>query len=200
MSTNRDLYLAVTEVVSRFSDSSITLEQYLRSLWSLVANWKDSAGIPYPDFIAVLEHAYTSSPPPFEPSWTRQHQGYCQDSGFPGWETTVLRQIVDLHEMRAAGTFENKHRYFGTSAPRGGYWVNFDPGSFLECGVVGTFGGWEPGDETGREFVPGPVAVLDDRGKIVSREPDEIPRPVFELAEVTWDQFHDFLRSGQHYE
>ena len=67
---------------------------------------------------------------------------------------------TDLHEMDENDTLKNEQRYFGVNAPRKSYWYNFDPIGYLECATAGSFGGWEPGDETGRQFVPEPVALL----------------------------------------
>jgi hypothetical protein len=112
----------------------------------------------------------------------------------------IIGQIVDLREMDRAGTFANDLRYFGVDSPRGSRWYNFDPLTFLECGAAGTFDGWRAGDPTGRELVPGPVAVLDASGQITAVDPKEIEASLFEIELVTWDQMADFLRSGQWYE
>jgi hypothetical protein len=112
----------------------------------------------------------------------------------------VLRQIVDLHEMKEFGVTDSKLKYFGMDSPRGQRWYNFDPCTFLECATQGTFGGWQSGDDTDRDYVPGLVAVLGEDGPITSRDPREIPDPVTRLDEVTWDDFRTFLGQGQWYE
>ncbi len=66
--------------------------------------------------------------------------------------------------------------------------------------MAGSFGGWEPSDESERDFVPGPVAVLADDGSIQDVNPQDLPRPQFEMRVVTWDQFKDFICCGQIYE
>jgi hypothetical protein len=40
--------------------------------------------------------------------------------------------------MAEAGTLENEYRYFGIDSPTGFRWYNFDPCSYLECGVRGS--------------------------------------------------------------
>lgn len=55
-------------------------------------------------------------------------------------------------------------------------------------------------DDTGRVFVPGPVAVLDASGRATTMDPHAIEEPVVELPEVTWAAFVDFLEAGQMYE
>lgn len=95
---------------------------------------------------------------------------------------------------------DNEYRDFGIDAPRGSRWYNFDPVSYLECGMDGALGGWEPGDTTGRQFVPGPVAVLDADRHFHSMAPQDMVDPLVEMFEVSWKQFQDFLECGQMYE
>ena len=59
--------------------------------------------------------------------------------------------------------------------------------------AAGALGGWEEGDQTGRQYVPGKVAV-------VSCEPRELDRPPEQIATLSWDRFRDFLWCGQQYE
>jgi hypothetical protein len=66
--------------------------------------------------------------------------------------------------------------------------------------MTGTVGGWEPDDDSDRMFVSGPVAVLDENGRIVTMNPEDVPRPVYPLPVVSWDLFRDFLQAGQQYE
>jgi hypothetical protein len=102
--------------------------------------------------------------------------------------------------MAERGLLDNEMRYFGLNAPRGSRWYNFDPCTFLECATAGSFGGWRPGDDTGREYVPGPVAALGEDGRLTSRDPRDIPNPVVPIAAVSWEKFRDFLGDGQWYE
>ncbi|MEM8534122.1 MAG: hypothetical protein AAGF95_24965, partial [Chloroflexota bacterium] len=110
------------------------------------------------------------------------------------------RQIVDLREMAENGVFANQYRYFGVNAPRGSRWYNFDSVGYLECAMAGTFGGWEPGDTSGREFVPGTVAVLADDGSIQDANSEDIPRDHHEISTVSWEELKDFIICGQIYE
>ena len=43
--------------------------------------------------------------------------------------------------MAEAGALEDEYRYFGIDSPTGFRWYNFDPCSYLECGVRGSLGG-----------------------------------------------------------
>lgn len=85
--------------------------------------------------------------------------------------------------MEEQAHLQNQLRYFGIKSPRGHEWFNFDPFTYLECGADGTFGGWQPGDSTGR--VP---------------TEEYVPEPEFAVDWIPWRQFTDFLRAGQWYE
>ncbi|MFN9913238.1 MAG: hypothetical protein ACK53L_11680, partial [Pirellulaceae bacterium] len=95
---------------------------------------------------------------------------------------------------------KNEQRYFGLSSPRRTLWYNFDPIGYLECAMAGSFGGWDPGDEMGRQFVPGPVAVLGNDGSIQSANPEDLHQPIVQMLSVTWEQFKAFIICGQIYE
>ncbi|MGN9781599.1 hypothetical protein ACTMTF_09235 [Nonomuraea sp. ZG12] len=62
-----------------------------------------------------------------------------------------MSQIADLEDFarRPPGEFA----YFGVTAPRTAEgratdsgWYNFDPATYQECGLAGTFGGWDKSD------------------------------------------------------
>jgi hypothetical protein len=199
--TNRDLYLFVADLCQKHADNDRTLEDYLKALWQLGSAEQARGPLPLPRFAALLDEALRAHAPPFDPSWS---QSYRRDphglDGYAHWEQTILGQIVDLHEMREAGTLADDLRYFGVDAPRGLRWYNFDPLTFLECAVAGTFDGWQSGDPTGRVHVPGPVAVLDGTGRISSADPAELDEPTVAVDPISWDTFAEFLGSGQWYE
>src|SRR5262249_46794018 len=127
-------------------------------------------------------------------------EDFTNQRGFVGWEARLIRQVVDLREMAEGGMLDNELCYFGINAPRGPRWYNFDPCTFLECATAGTYGGWQPGDATGRAYVPGPVAVLGEDGRLTTRDPREVPAPRVPVLEVSWDDFCHFLGNGQWYE
>lgn len=85
----------------------------------------------------------------------------------------------------------------GVDAPSGARWYNVEPGPFLECAAQGTFGGWRPGDASGRELVPGKVAVAGPDDSLSFVDPREIDEAIVELPEIGWEQFADFLWAGQ---
>jgi hypothetical protein len=176
------------------------------------------------EFFGLLSAAFTLPAPPFDEAWRsrysddgthplaaclaakmgiRQPSREAENAGsssFHHWESFVLRQIVDLREMAEQGMLANDERYFGINSPRGQRWYNFDPCTFLECAMAGSFGGWQSGDDTGREHVPGPVAVFGDDGTLTTSDPQDVPHSVVSIGEVGWEDIEDFLGCGQWYE
>ena len=198
--TNRDLYLAITDLTNARVDSQPSLESYLITLRQLGSRWEQHGSIAIGDFYSLIRDSFSVGPEPFDDAWVNEYASDTDQSGFQGWRSTITSQIVDLHEMAQSGALQNEMRYFGIQAPRGGHWVNFDPCTFLECAMAGTIGGWEPDDDSGRSLVPGPVAVLDENNNIVTVNPEDVPRPIYPLPFLTWELFRDFLESGQQYE
>ncbi len=201
LQTNRDLYLAIARLIKAQEESRRSLEEYLRTLWSLASNYQASLGLSLVEFYELLSNAFSAPVPPFQETW-RECYGEDDDTlqGYLGWQATIRRQIVDLHEMGEQGILRDQFRYFGVAAPHGQYWYNFDPLTFLECATEGTFGGWRPGDDTGRNYVPGKVVVLNEAGEFQEREPNEIPDPIYSMGQLTWDNLRRFLDMGQMYE
>jgi hypothetical protein len=203
LKTNRDLYRAIGELVERRKSSDRTLEQYLRALLGLARQYHDdnADALSVSDFHRLLSEAFTADPIDFEPRWREECRSLdTSQPAFVGCEAALIQQIVDLREMDEAGILSNEYRYFGIDAPRGARWYNFAPTIYLECAAAGSIGGWEPGDPTSRDYVPGEVAVFDDEGNIHSADPQSIERPIVEIPHITWEQVQDFLWCGQSYE
>lgn len=221
--TNRDLYLAIAGLTEHHGTGARDLEEYLRALWDGARRLRDRSSLSADEFFGLLSAAFTLPAPPFDEAWRSRYAddanplatclaaklGAEQQSpgadeadaaGFDGWEAFVLRQIVDLREMAEQGMLQDKYRYFGIDSPRGQRWYNFDPCAFLECATAGFSGGWEPGDDTGREYVPGPVATLGEDGTVTTLDPRDVPDPVTSIGEVSWEDFESFLGCGQWYE
>jgi hypothetical protein len=197
--TNRDLYLFIAELCQHHAEHDQPLEAYLRALWQLGHAERERPHLPLTRFAALLAEAFEITPPPFEPAWAREAP-CAPDDDYARWEQIIRHQIIDLHEMAAAGMLADAQRWFGIDAPRGARWYNFTPTAFLECGVAGTFDGWEPGDSTSRDFVPGPVAVVDARGQLVTVDPRDLAPATFAIEPLSWATFADFLVAGQQYE
>jgi hypothetical protein len=199
--TNRDLYLAIAQLIQEHKLTSRSLEAYLRSLWLLASEHQALPGFSAAAFFDILNRTFSASVPPFNEVWRQQYNEDNDDlSGYAAWQATILRQIVDLREMDEQGILKDKYRYFGINSPRGQRWYNFDPGTFLECAMAGTYSGWQPDDQTGRAYVPGKVAVLNEEGQWEERDPADLPNPIYSIGQVSWDNFRDFLYAGQLYE
>lgn len=193
IATNRDLYCFIADLVKRRSGSSIALDAYLANLQQLGRARRSLPALSLTEFAGLLEAAF-ESPGPGDSLASTVADGYAD------WETRIGEQIRDLHEMRHAGTLANEYRFFGVNAPSGARWYNFDPFAYIECAAAGTFGGWQEGDDTGRAYVPGPVAVLDASGAMTTMDPRDIEDPVVALPEITWQELVEFLEAGQSYE
>jgi len=200
--TNRDLYLAIGELQERHKAGERSLERYLLALLGLARRNRRQTHLSLAEFYHLLSNAFTAEPIPFEAAWRDKPRTSAAGlTGFDQWEAVVLLQIVDLREMDEAGTLADEHRYFGVNSPRGGRWYNFDPTIYLECAMAGSLGGWEPGDPTGRQLVPGEVAVFDaEGGGVQFVDSQDIERPVVETPELSWEELTDFVECGQMYE
>jgi hypothetical protein len=197
--TNRDLYLALGQLIKKEKENERSLESYLLALLNLGKNMKHRKVLTLDEFIDLLTTAFSAEPLIFDEAWKKLE--YQRDlEGFAAWQNTLIHQIVDLREMAEKGTLNDNMRYFGIDAPRGSRWYNFEPQGFLECAVSGSYGGWQESDDTGRDYVPSPVAVLGESGKIESVDPRDIDDPITELKEISWEEFQHFLFMGQIYE
>lgn len=191
--TNRDLYLFVTELIGQPGVAARPLSDFLRNLRELSSRLGDRPALSAAEFAQLLQGAAEGeiAEPP-------AHGGASAE--FKSWLTRIDQQIEDMEAMERDGTMQNELRYLGFSAPSRRYWFNFDTATYLECACVGTFGGWEDGDSTGRRYVPGEVAGYDPPGEFVVADPREFENPVEHLGTLTWKRLASFLDSGQLYE
>ncbi|MCP4357381.1 MAG: hypothetical protein GY796_05110 [Chloroflexi bacterium] len=199
--TNRDFYIAISKLIKLQEHSTRSLEEYLLTILDLGDSYQTRQALSVSEFYNLLATAFTSKTIDFDATWKNNIRD--QDallSGFQGWQATIISQIVDLHEMDEAGILKNEHRYFGVDSPKGRRWYNFDPCAFLECATAGSYGGWQEGDDTGRDYVPGPVIVLREDGTFGSQDPREIEEPTSKIDQVSWEDFCEFLLTGQYYE
>lgn len=200
IATNRDLYRFVADLVKQGAECRLTLQEYLENLRRLCHPLREHEEISLENFVTLLQAAFEAGSSAAASGPSTAESGASATGGYLAWELRITEQIRDLGEMKTAGTLDNEYRYFGVDAPRGGRWYSFDPRTYLECAAEGTFGGWQEGDDTGRSYVPGSVAVRDASGAITSVDPRDIDDPVVELAQITWEMFVDFLDAGQWYE
>jgi hypothetical protein len=183
ITTNRELYFAVLQLIEQHRENTRSLEEYLRALWNINNRYHDqkrTSLIP-DEFFNVLAEAFVAEPFLFDDeTWLDSHDsiyalGLSPQSGYLGWEKYLARQVIDLREMAANGQLEDKFRYVGIDSPRGSRWYNFTPGGFLERAMTGTFTGCDWNED----------------------DPD---LEVTVLGEISWEQFRDFLGAGQWYE
>ena len=196
--TNRDLYRFATELCRRRADSDRTLEQYLLRLWLLLSERVSARPLTLAEFANLLDASFAGTIPAVPGDWFQALPLAADDDR--QWHSTLAHQIVDLREMYTAGILDDEMRYFGVDAPRGGRWYNFDPRTFIECGITGAFGGWSPDDDSSRQYVPGQVAVLDADGNLTTANPEDIDEPIYALESISWPELDDFLECGQCYE
>jgi hypothetical protein len=108
-------------------------------------------------------------------------------------------QLDSLSEARRAGLFDKDpgHMWAEGVFAAGRKWYNLNPVSFIEAGVAGAFGGWEPNDEerTGRGLVPGLVMTPDG-----PKRPEDIEERVQVIVTIGWHDVRRFLECGQRYE
>jgi hypothetical protein len=182
MKTNRDLYKATTEFLEQQSGKKIPeLADFLAMLIHNLDRVAEHPAISLYEFHEILKTSFvvnvdtpaTSAPPPACPGYARVR-------------AQILKQIQELGMLKASGQLDNEYRYFGLTTATGSNGYNFDPSSYIECGLVGALGGWEDGDDTGREYVPG-VTGSDSTSPVA-------------LAELSWEDISDFVWAGQHYE
>ena len=190
--TNRELYKSIAGLIKeRKGHPVISLESYLSSLVQRAGWYADKQSLSLEEFFSLLRDSFDGPGEPVNRDAVAE---------FQKWKIQVERQIEDLKQMERNGQLQNKHRYFGIRAPSGGQWYNFDPCSYIECGVDGSMGGWVEGDDTDRDYVPGKVAYLAPDGSIGSCDPKDLDRPPEVIPAITWDMFLDFSWCGQNYE
>lgn len=189
--TNRDLYNRIIDLREVLGERSLV--EYLRALWCVSRTQKDRERLAPDEVAAMLTAAVTLTPPAVE---TGRHFAYERTlTGFDRWEAIILSQIADQEDFLRQPLSE--FAYFGVSAPRtsqeratDAYWYNFDPATYLECGMAGSFGGWDESDPNSpRVLVSGPV------------HPSVPPLPeIAPIETVSWDDLADFALCGQQYE
>jgi hypothetical protein len=200
LTTNRDLYTFVSELCAERQEGVRALERYLCALWGLARELRDARGFCLDDFAELLEKALDADAGEPDLQRLEANDDAEPSSGYEAWERAILRQIRDLRDMAEADILTDDQRYFGVTSPRGGRWYNFDPLTFLECGVQGAFGGWQASDDKRRVPVSGKVMVLDANGSLAAVDPEDVPDPEHRIDRVTWDAFRQFLLAGQMYE
>ena len=197
MGTNVDLYNRAMELIGQQGANDRSLRDYLAALAGALAQSRNRSALTPGELIGALEAAFTSEP--------AQLGGVIRtEDSDPTTPDDVLgllaRQVDDLDEMERSGALANDLKYFGIEAPSGHYWFNLDPATFIECGLEGAFGGWQPDSQSSRQLVDGQVAVLTEDGTIESVPAAEVSRPIREVPSVRWEDIARFVIAGQLYE
>jgi hypothetical protein len=199
--TNRELYRFAMNLLERRANSTRSLDEWLRSMLGLLREYPGGGGLSGDTFAALLERAYEADLVPFDKAWlTPALRDPNIENTFAGLEKLLLVHIAQLHEMAQAGLLDDEARYFGVNPPRGVTWYNFTPATYIECGVMGSVGGWEPGDESGRAYVPGQVARFDADGALTTVDPRDLDDPEVEVLYLTWEDLGEFFEAGKTYE
>jgi hypothetical protein len=194
LQSNRDLYLSIESITREYRSIDRSLEEYLRAMLQLAKRFADRSSLALDEFHMLIYESFTAQPIEFDEDWRNSYDRLpINRSDFDGWRSILIQQIIDLREMRENGTLADANRYFGIDSPRNSRWYNFDPLGYLECAMAGSFGGWEPDDESGRELVPGRVSVIAEDGSIQDLHPQDLPYPQFEMPAITWDELKDFM-------
>ena len=187
-STNRELYLRLLDAGERAGERS--LDEYLRAWWR-VSRAVTSLD---PDTVAAMFlAAAVVEPAPFRPAWRPASYEYVEEpSAYGHWAAIVLSQLADLADFGElpphASLGLTVTRPEGVRRATDMCWYNFDPKAYLECGMAGTFGGWDLGDGV-RKPVNGPV------------HPEVPPDPgVTPLGALSWGDLAELAINGQQYE
>jgi hypothetical protein len=71
--TNRDLYLAITELIGQQQTSARSLEEYLRALREAARKYRERPSLAIDEFYGLLSGAFTLPVPPLDPAWRSPH-------------------------------------------------------------------------------------------------------------------------------
>ncbi len=149
LETNRDLYRAVCELRKKCETNVPDLRLYLERVLISSCELSKKNELNLPELFELLESGFHETGDMPE-GW----ENACAEH-FEAWVDSVSFQIIDLQKMAESGALQDPQRYFGLPGPRGIYWNNFGPLTFLECGVAGFFDGWAPGEDSGRRLFKG---------------------------------------------
>ncbi|GAA0966203.1 hypothetical protein GCM10009555_007460 [Acrocarpospora macrocephala] len=195
--TNRDLYSRLVGVGEDMKAAGRTLDEFLRAWWLVSWPMAGLRGLELDVVAAMVTAAAVIDPPARRPVWrTTSYDLAREPASYADWEQVVLSQIADLADFADAGPLD-EYAFFGVDVPRpwgvvratGVRWYNFDPRTYLECGMAGSIGGWDEADGF-RKAVPGPVISL-------TSEPEPGERP---LNTLTWADLAELAICGQEYE
>jgi hypothetical protein len=164
--TRREFRAAVLSILDdEFEIYKGFLEEYLRSLWSLI-NQHKAEGPSLLLFAQLFQQAFHEEPLPFDEAWLEFDRpliwkiidGEYVNIGFEDHKVvflernevdfrilkyTILHLITDLFRMRD-DLLRDPSRLYGAPSPTIGYWYNLDVYIFIERGTSGSgsYNGW----------------------------------------------------------
>lgn len=195
--TNRDLYQRLVREGERMNAAGRSLDEFLRAWWLIGRPLSTRRRLDLDTVAAMIAAAGTVEPPPLQASWrSASFRPVETPTSHGDWAAIVLSQVADLADFADQGPLD-QYASFGIDAPRANgclratdlRWYNFDPLTYLECGMAGALGGWNEGDGL-RKPVPGPVVPL-------KKEPEPGERNVDALG---WADLAAIALCGQEYE
>lgn len=185
--TNADLYRYAKDLREEHAGSSRSLADWLGAFHGALVVHRADDGVSLTCFGDAIRRGWVDAPD-------------LTDAGQWPIGLEVRAMVEDLAKAKAAGVLDDPYRFFGKGIPGGGYWYNWEPASFIECGLAGSVGGWQVGD-SGRVLVPGDVATVDASGELVTVPAAELGSDLVETIEtLSWDDVESFLWAGQNYE
>ncbi|MEL6950490.1 MAG: hypothetical protein AAGM16_10315 [Pseudomonadota bacterium] len=134
----QELRNVVLEAIDEHQEKkTVELESYLLAIWTNCLPMSESDP-PWHRLAETVATAFELEPMPVPFGWRERKVApeLNDDSGWNEFEETLLVQVADLRRM-SGGVLEDNHRYLGVQAPSGSPWYNFDPVSFIECGLAG---------------------------------------------------------------
>ena len=195
--TYQDFHIAVQAHCVRERSNPRTLESYLLALLGLAEGHAGRESLYLGEFGDLLAQSFRAAPVAFDDRWRADPRpAQAPASRFARWRAKVIRQVVDLREFAESGALEDDRCYFGIQAARGGSWCNFDPLSYVECAMAGSFGDPTPEDCTNWHFADRPLALLDARQALATfagpRRGSMFSEPV-----LSWAELEHFAYCGQ---
>lgn len=132
----------VLELISEHEHTTRSLEEYLRAILSLLNQRSSTAS--WLAFAELLRDGFLETPAAFDNEWielaSRSLDEHVEDDAFEAVRLLLIRHIVDLHQMRAAGMYDKSpaELWLGWDAPSGRHWYNFFPDIYLSCALSGS--------------------------------------------------------------
>lgn len=184
--SHRKLYRDVVGLCTPHRGSS--LGTYLAGLLALLPRHRDALELSVPEFLALIADAFTTvAVPTTDTRWPVAEAGI----GIADVAARLVRQIADLDDLAARGVLARPDRDLGVTGRSGERWFNFDPATFLECGVHGAFGGYALEESSRALRIDGAPSTPAHSGDMLART---IP-----IAAITWEDVHAVLHHGQTY-